>query len=838
MRSLLHVLMLGTMLFMFLQPEKQPTQGKVNLDHSKLQGKSNHIGVVTQAAGDTDGWVIECVDCPKLFNKMSDRSLRMDAEGHPHIAYGTDHLYHAWHDGMEWRYETVDHSPQVGSYASLALDSEGNPHISYTGTYYGSRTFLKYAYRNADGWVIETVDAQDWVGEYSSLALDKQGYPHISYKGFGLRYARKDESGWQIQNIVHEVFEHEYSSWISSLALDEAGYPHISYYDVDNEQIRYAYQVADEWYYQTVDKEGGGQSSIILDEDGSPHISYSNPDKNGMKYASKDVSGWDVQTLDNQSGGDSSIALDADGYPHISYNDWYNDNLKYAYQNAGGWEIQTVDSQGYVGRYNSLVLDSDGQPSISYLNEYSLNNYHSLKFASLKESGWIFEIIDTEGSVGGEALLALDENEHSHILYVDDGNQALKYAFRDDSDWQFQTVESGIDPGCLSLTLDDKGFPHISYTNEFTNDYKLKYGYLDSTGWHTETVGAESAIFHASLVLDNGGNPHISYYGSHNLKYAYKQAGDWHIQTVDADGNVGDNNALDLDKDGYPHISYTKKNLDHYPPFWYNNLRYAYLDSSGWHIQQVDCETEICEQTSLILDQDGFPHISYLAFDAGLVNSHLKYAKLTEQGWSILNLGEAIRKSNSLALDVGGYPHISFKTENALMYTYLDETGWHNRAVDSTSGVGYYNSLVLDGAGFPHISYSDGINGDLKYASRIMPFYEVTLSPLEEWKSNLPGSTITYTLQVTNTGQLTDIFNVNVSNNDWLTTAPATVGPLTVAESAFVVVVVMIPTDTAIGMIDTATVTVISQGDSSQTGTTNLNSVSGHLLLFFPIISK
>ena len=62
---------------------------------------------------------------------MSDRSLRLDSEGHPHIAYGGKHLYYAWHDGVEWHYETVDGAYEVGMFASLALDAAGRPHISY-----------------------------------------------------------------------------------------------------------------------------------------------------------------------------------------------------------------------------------------------------------------------------------------------------------------------------------------------------------------------------------------------------------------------------------------------------------------------------------------------------------------------------------------------------------------------------------------------------------------------------------------------------------------------------------------------------------------------------------
>jgi len=132
-----------------------------------------------------DGWVIECVDCPKNFEYMTDRSLRLDTEGHPHIAYGGDHLYYAWHDGVSWHLETVDDSPGVGMYASLTLDGSGYPHISY---YDDTNGDLKYAYQDTSGWHIETVDSEG--GSYPSLALDGDGYPHISYYGNGiLKYA-------------------------------------------------------------------------------------------------------------------------------------------------------------------------------------------------------------------------------------------------------------------------------------------------------------------------------------------------------------------------------------------------------------------------------------------------------------------------------------------------------------------------------------------------------------------------------------------------------------------------------------------------------------------------
>ncbi len=135
-------------------------------------------------------WIIECVDCPKSFYGMSDRSLVLDAAGHPHIAYGGDHLYYAWHDGTSWHYETADSSPIVGAYASLALDQEGYPHISFMD---GQNQDLRYAYKDASGWHVEAAVSEGLVGYFTSLALDADGYPHVSYghSWGGLYYAYK-----------------------------------------------------------------------------------------------------------------------------------------------------------------------------------------------------------------------------------------------------------------------------------------------------------------------------------------------------------------------------------------------------------------------------------------------------------------------------------------------------------------------------------------------------------------------------------------------------------------------------------------------------------------------
>ena len=76
-------------------------------------------------------WEIEVVDDGKVFAAITDRRIRLDVAGHPHIACGQDCHYYACFDGASWDYEAADPSFGVGQYTSLALDTAGYPHVSY-----------------------------------------------------------------------------------------------------------------------------------------------------------------------------------------------------------------------------------------------------------------------------------------------------------------------------------------------------------------------------------------------------------------------------------------------------------------------------------------------------------------------------------------------------------------------------------------------------------------------------------------------------------------------------------------------------------------------------------
>jgi len=723
-----------------------------------------------ERSGQAAGWTIDCPDCPKLFSNMTDRSLRLDAAGHPHVVYGQDHLYYAWHDGAAWHYETADASPGVGIYASLALDGDDSPHVSYFDV---DQHTLKYAYRDAGAWHTQAVDsAWGWLG-YTSLALDNDGRPHIAYAGNGdLKHAWRDDSGWHVETVDVGGGGMGVGGW-TSLALDQDGCPHVGYHYCStavlcDAELRYAYQAEGTgWVTQTVVSAGssGGHLSLALDGDGQPHISYysGGPDYN-LRYTyhdSLESGGWHFQVVDAEEGMgyDTSLALDPDGHVQISYGS--KSGVRHAYQAKGtGWVTQTIDSAG--GRSTSLALDQNGTAHISYLSA-------GLKHAWPAQGGdWQVETVDTAGSVGMFTSLKLDAAGYPHISYWDYYNYALKYAwYAEETGWHAETVDTGGPDGSVgsnsSLALDAAGYPHISYLDGGNAD--LKYAWqddsLESSGWYSETVDSGGDVgYYTSLALDGDGYAHISYQDGtkRGLRYAHQDAAGWHFQTVDGSGNTGWYTSLALDGDGYPHISYWAVDP--------GSLCYAWQDATGWYTETVDISGDNTGgYTSLALDPADHPHISY-RFD----HDTLKYAYQAEgSGWHTEPVDSAWGRGGmytSLALDQEGYPHISYHDPygDDLKYAYrtdsLESGGWHLEVVDGEGWVGQYTSLALDAAGWPHISYWDQTTADLHYATGCFP-PDLSSSAKQAGSPHAaPGERLTYTLDVANSGHKPTAFTL------------------------------------------------------------------------------
>jgi hypothetical protein len=659
-------------------------------------------------------------DAPKSFSGMDDHSLRLDAAGHPHIAYGQDHLYYAWFDGSSWQFETADASWGVGGYASLALDNASNAHISYYDAIYST---VKYARRAADGqWAIQTVAASSEYDPDSSIAVDAAGRPHIAFHGPDdtLQYAYWTGSTWAIQVVETYAGDH------NSLVLDSSGNPHIAYsYAASylDTALHYAHWTGSAWDIQVVEQNTlhvspAGDPSIALDGAGSPHVSYYAVYDSGwdgyLRYATLSGSQWIIETvLANVGVVDTSLALDGGGHPHISFYAGYPDyTLCYASQPTDNWQVQTVDTQ--AGWDSSLVVDGAGNVTISYAGSTVLK-VATRNAGRSAQAAWVIQQVDIGGQEGQYTAIALDSTDHPHISYYDVANQDLEYTHWDGTAREVAVVDGAGDVGQYGdIALDGAGHPHISYYDSANS--ALRYAHWTGTAWLTETL--ESGTVQGEdtgIAVDGSGNPHISYVtydgNTYLLRYAHQVGGVWQYETLDSNSEPK-HTSLALDTAGHPHISYFDWNTD--------CVKFLRWNGSLWESGPSVSADE--GDTAIAVDGSGGVHIAF--FQQGL-----QYLFWPGSGMPTVQLIDAEGYDHtSLALDSASQPHITY-FDNAFDLRYVRWAGgnWENYRVDSPGRVGEYNSLALSSDGTPHISYYDDTNGDLCYATGSAAGYTVYL---------------------------------------------------------------------------------------------------------------
>jgi hypothetical protein len=252
------------------------------------------------------------------------------------------------------------------------------------------------------------------------------------------------------------------------------------------------------------------------------------------------------------------------------------------------WVLEFVDGSPSVGinvgAYTSIAVEPFGVAHISY---YDIAN-GDLKHAWRTETGWLTEVVDSVGNVGLWTSIALDRHNFPNISYYDQSKGVVKWAWycgfcESVIQWRIEVVDTvGSGGGQTSLVLDAAGNPHVSYYD--SNHNVLRYAVRASGGWKKETVAGGG--FYNALALDRLGNPHISYQESFLNQWSLMYASltgttSWSTESVDAHGLfVGAYNSLALDARDFAHIGYLAD----------GTLRYAFNGGDGplWRVEQVD----------------------------------------------------------------------------------------------------------------------------------------------------------------------------------------------------------------------------------------------------------
>ncbi|MCP4230633.1 MAG: T9SS type A sorting domain-containing protein [bacterium] len=255
--------------------------------------------------------------------------------------------------------------------------------------------------------------------------------------------------------------------------------------------------------------------------------------------------------------------------------------------------------------------------------------------------------------------MQLDTNEMPHIAYSNSDD--IFYTFWNGSSWLSETVGVGGQP---ALVLSPGGNPYISFTTDFYQG-ELKFGYKSGSVWQTETVYSDYPVWGGSLGLDLDpyGYPHLSFVedGPGDVFYANRDSTEWYIEAIDFMGMYGTDSALAIDPDGYPHIAYGG-----------HTFKYARWDGSEWDISTISNDEG--SNPSIVLDSSSFPHIAYYkhVFKGKDDTVGLRYVYWDGSNWQYDDIDTGEIRNTSIQLDSEGYPHISYWNVSTHKYAYYD----------------------------------------------------------------------------------------------------------------------------------------------------------------------
>ena len=524
------------------------------------------------------------------------------------------------------------------------------------------------------------------------------------------------------------------------VAVDDAGNVHVAYVS-DYSEIYYRTYANGAWSGDTLVTSGaltGNEPSLAVDSSGYAHIAYQAQDSVDFDsdiYYATNAGGSFVNTLLTSSGtadeSAPSIAVDGDQKVHIAYTtDAGGDSEVVYHTNVGGWGSTVVTNNSQDDYYPSIAVGVTGTVHIAYERWATVT---SQVYYANNDGGWSSELVPSGVTHAVHAAIAVDAGGRPHIVFL--GQVALGYAgfyaTKSGGSWavsQPVSFDTGGDP---TIAVDAFGKAHIACVevgpNAAVHHLTNFSGSWSDTAVTSVPAGCDLASSDRHLALDRAGFVHVVYNDRsisgfpEDVYYARSTqplGSRWRIETVDATGDVGWDTSLELDADDHPHISYHDAGT--------GSLEYVYWDGAAWQNTTVDDSDWVGWYTSLDLalgmgpTGGDIPFISYYDVD----NNALKMAyDAGASGWVSETVDSAGGLFTSLAVDyrfIPIVPHISYQGNSGyLQYATYDANipGWVTQTLQSGGAVGAYSSLALDSGYHPHIAYCDTAAGKV-YVTR------------------------------------------------------------------------------------------------------------------------
>lgn len=193
----------------------------------------------------------------------------------------------------------------------------------------------------------------------------------------------------------------------------------------------------------------------------------------------------------------------------------------------------------------------------------------------------------------------------------------------------------------------------------------------------------------------------------------------WTVEVADSTNGTGRESTLALDSQDRPHMAHFD--------YWNVSLRYTTKVGESWATEVVDDSDLVGEYPSIAVDSQDRVHISYGPRQPLLhipeeppppepMIKALRYAVKTDSGWEKHIIWGPWAGYTSLALDPDDQPHISYASQGtgAVYYATREGAGWRHEEVDPEGFLD--NAIAVDSEGNPHIAYA-------RYAYGCMELY-------------------------------------------------------------------------------------------------------------------
>lgn len=470
---------------------------------------------------DGAAWQMETI--PAGTRPTSSCVVAFAADGRPHLVYRAEEgLLYLRRDGPGWARETVvaaTLSATPGYAPSLRLDADGRPHVAFHTQYppalpaHVPANRLHYATRTLTGWKVETVDGQPDARQGTMLLAGSA--PYVVYRDrLGVALGERRDGQWASLRLQRS------GDVGYGIALVARGLSwRAAHYDLQNRAVLYAASGPIAWRPEVVDQQPPGplpqtaDVALAVAAGGAPHLVYEFTDPlASFTHATSGGASWQRAALPGDGCGPYRVAIGPAGRAGVTLHHCGGGGLAFIlWPPPANGATELVDGAARVyGGAQAMAGDGQGRVHVAY-TAAAEGGRVAIRYARREADGrWTRQTV-SEGALGGTVGvgLALDGTGRPFVVFNDATAIAVATPTAPGGAWQIdrRLGGGGLEEGHPGIAVDALGRVHVLYNSATGGG--LVYGRRDAAGWRTRPLGPARA--HHALALDPFGNPAVAY---------------------------------------------------------------------------------------------------------------------------------------------------------------------------------------------------------------------------------------------------------------------------------------------------------------------------------------